>query len=96
MDTVHLAARAYCLAMEWTGTPPARWPGRRLPAEWTGLIKYRRGTSPVSGIVRRRVFSAINAETARPRDLTSGFARGLMSRAVGHVLASGLHLGEEQ
>jgi hypothetical protein len=39
MDTVHLAARAYCLSMDWTGTPPAGWPGRRLPAEWTGHIK---------------------------------------------------------
>jgi hypothetical protein len=39
MDTMHLAARAYCLSMDWTGTPPAGWPGRRLPAEWTGHIK---------------------------------------------------------
>jgi hypothetical protein len=35
MGTVHLVARAYCLAMDWTDTPPAGWPGRRLPAEWT-------------------------------------------------------------
>jgi hypothetical protein len=30
---------AYCLAMDWIGTPPAGWPGRRLPAEWTGHNK---------------------------------------------------------
>jgi hypothetical protein len=41
---------------------------------------------------RRRIFSAINA---RPRDLTSGSARWLTSRAVGHVAASGLHLSGE-
>jgi hypothetical protein len=33
MDTVHLAARAYCLTIDWTGTPPVEWPGRRLPAD---------------------------------------------------------------
>jgi hypothetical protein len=33
MSIVYAAARAYCLPMEWTGTPPAGWPGRRLPAE---------------------------------------------------------------
>jgi hypothetical protein len=26
MDTVHLAARAHCLTMDWTGTPSAGWP----------------------------------------------------------------------
>jgi hypothetical protein len=36
MSIVYAAARAYCLPMEWTGTPPAGWPGRRLPAEWRG------------------------------------------------------------
>jgi hypothetical protein len=39
MSVVHTAAWAYCLLMEWTGMPPARWPGRRPSAEWTGLIK---------------------------------------------------------
>jgi hypothetical protein len=39
MSIVYAAARAYCLPMEWIGTPPAGWPGRRLPAEWTGHIK---------------------------------------------------------
>jgi hypothetical protein len=39
MSAAHAAAWAYCLPMEWTGTPPARCPGRRSSAEWTGLIK---------------------------------------------------------
>jgi hypothetical protein len=39
MSIVYAAARAYCLSMEWTVTPPVGWPGRRLPAEWTGHIK---------------------------------------------------------
>jgi hypothetical protein len=68
----------------------------RLPVEWTGLIKCRGGTSPASGINRRRALSAINAEVAWPRGLTSGSARLLMSRAVGHVAALGLHLSGEQ
>jgi hypothetical protein len=45
MSTVHSAARAYCLPTEWTGTPPAGRPGRRLPVEWTGHIKCQGGTS---------------------------------------------------
>jgi hypothetical protein len=68
----------------------------RLPVEWTGLIKCRGGTSPVSGMDRRRALSAINAEAAQPRGLMLGFARWLMSHAVGHVAASGLRLGGEQ
>jgi hypothetical protein len=36
---------------------------------------------------RRRTSSAINAEVTRPRGLTSGSARWLTSRAVGHVAA---------
>jgi hypothetical protein len=96
MDTVQLAARAYCLIMDWTGTPPAGWPGCRQPAEWTGHIKCREGTSPVSGIDRRHVPSAINAVAARPRGLTSGSARWLTSRAIGHVAASGLLLSWER
>jgi hypothetical protein len=59
-----------------------------LLVEWTGLIKCRGGTSPASGIDRRRALSAINAETVRPRGLTSGSARWLKSQAVGHVAAS--------
>jgi hypothetical protein len=68
----------------------------RLPVEWTELIKCRGDTSPASGMDRRRALSAMNAEAARPRGLTSGFVRWLTSRAVGHVAASGLRLGGEQ
>jgi hypothetical protein len=39
MSIVYPTARAYCMPMEWTGTLPTGWPGRRLPAEWTGHIK---------------------------------------------------------
>jgi hypothetical protein len=39
MSIVYAVARAYCLPTEWTGTPLARWPGRRPLAEWTGHIK---------------------------------------------------------
>jgi hypothetical protein len=39
MSVVHVASWAYCLPVEWIGTPPAEWTGRRLPVEWTGLIK---------------------------------------------------------
>jgi hypothetical protein len=39
MDIMHLAARAYYLEMDRTGTPPVGWPGRRLPAEWIGHNK---------------------------------------------------------
>jgi hypothetical protein len=42
---------------------------------------------------RRRALSAINAEDARPRGLTSGSTRWLTSRAVGHMVESGLRLG---
>jgi hypothetical protein len=45
---------------------------------------------------RRCALSAINARGALPGGLTSGPARWLMSRAVGHVAASGLRLGGEQ
>jgi hypothetical protein len=50
MSVVHAAVWAYHLPMEWTGTPPAERTGRRLPAEWTGLIKCGGGTSPASGM----------------------------------------------
>jgi hypothetical protein len=66
----------------------------RLPVEWTGLIKCRGGTSPASGMDRRSALSTINAEATRPRGLTSGSARWLMSREVGHV--AGLRLSGEQ
>jgi hypothetical protein len=33
MSIVYTAAWAYCLPPEWTGTPPAGWPGRRPSAE---------------------------------------------------------------
>jgi hypothetical protein len=39
MSIVYAAAWAYCLPTEWIDTPPARWPGRRPSAEWTGHIK---------------------------------------------------------
>jgi hypothetical protein len=52
MSIVHAAVWVYRLLMEWTGTPPAERTGRRLPAEWTGLIKCGGGTSPVSGMDR--------------------------------------------
>jgi hypothetical protein len=45
---------------------------------------------------RRRALSAINAEDAWLRVLTSGSAHWLMSRAVGHVAASVLRLSGEQ
>jgi hypothetical protein len=37
MSIVYAAARAYCLPMEWTGTPPEAT--HRLSVQWTGLIK---------------------------------------------------------
>jgi hypothetical protein len=52
MSVVHAAVWAYRLAMEWTGTPPAERTGRRLPAEWTCLIKCGGSTSPASGMDR--------------------------------------------
>jgi hypothetical protein len=73
MSAVHEAVWACCLPMEWIGTPPAEWighrhsaecTGRRLLVEWTCLIKCRGGTSPVSGMDRRRALSTINAEVA--------------------------------
>ena len=35
MSVVHAVVRACSLPVEWTGTPPAEWTGRRLPGEWT-------------------------------------------------------------
>ena len=96
MTMARVAVWAYCPLSDWTGTPPVGWPGRRLPAEWTWLIKCRSGTSLVSRADRRRVFSTINVEIAWPRGLTSGSARWLTSRAIGHVAASGLRLSGEQ
>jgi hypothetical protein len=111
VSTVHSAARAFCLPTEWTGTSPAGQPGRRLPAEWTGHIKCRGGTSPASRVDRahlmlrrhitchfdrRRASSVINAEDARPRGLTSGSACWLMSQAAGYVAAAGLLLSGER
>jgi hypothetical protein len=52
MGVVHVAAWVYCLLVECTGTPPAEWTGRRLPAEWTCIIKCGGGTSPTSGMDR--------------------------------------------
>jgi hypothetical protein len=68
----------------------------RLPVEWTELIKCRGGTSPTSGMDRRRALSAINAEAARPRGPTLGSARWLTSRTACHVAATGLRLSGEQ
>jgi hypothetical protein len=78
------AEAAHCLPVEWTG--------RRLTVEWAGLIKCRGGTS----LDRQRALSAINAGVAYPGGLTSGTARWLTSRAVGHVAATGLRLGGER
>jgi hypothetical protein len=39
MSIVYAVAQAYCLPVEWIGTTPAGWPGRRPSAEWIGLIK---------------------------------------------------------
>jgi hypothetical protein len=78
------AKEAHCLPVEWTG--------RLLTAEWACLIKCRGGTS----LVRRRALSAINAGATQSEGLTSGSARRLTSRVVGHVAASGLCLGGEQ
>jgi hypothetical protein len=64
----------------------------RPPVEWTGLIKCEGSTLPA----RRRVLSAINAEVAQPRSLTSGSARWLTSRAVGHAAALVLRLSGER
>jgi hypothetical protein len=52
MSIVYAVARAYCLPTEWTGTPPAGWPGRSPSAGWTGLIKCCGGTLPTSGMDR--------------------------------------------
>ena len=52
MSIVHAVVWAYCLPVEWTGTPLAEWTGRRLPTEWTGLIKCGGDTSPASGMDR--------------------------------------------
>jgi hypothetical protein len=52
MSVVHATVWAYRLLMEWTGTPHAKRTGRRLPAEWIGLIKCGGGTSPASGMDR--------------------------------------------
>jgi hypothetical protein len=71
MSVVHAAVWARRLPMEWIGTPPvewtgrrlpAEWTGRRLPAEWTGLNKCRGSTPPASGMDRRRALSSINEE----------------------------------
>jgi hypothetical protein len=78
------AEAAHCLPVEWIG--------RRLTAEWAGLIKYRCGTS----LVRQRALSAINAGAAQPEGLTSGSTRWLTLHAVGHMAASGLRLSGEQ
>jgi hypothetical protein len=91
-----VAVWAYCPLFDWTGTSPVGCSGRRLPSEWTGHIKCRDGTSPVCRVDRRRVFSAINEEIAWPRGLTSGSARRLTSRAIGHVAAPGPHLSGER
>jgi hypothetical protein len=64
----------------------------RLLVEWTGLIKCRGGTSPASGMDRRRALSAINVEVAQPRGLTLGSARWLTSRAPCHVAAWSRHV----
>jgi hypothetical protein len=39
MSVAHAAVWTCRLPMEWTGTPPTGWSGRRPLEEWTGLIK---------------------------------------------------------
>jgi hypothetical protein len=90
------AVWAYCPLSDWTGTPPVGWSDHRLTSEWTGHIKCRDSTSPVSRADRRHVFSAMNVEIAWPKGLTSGSARWLTSRAIGHVAASGPRLSGER
>jgi hypothetical protein len=73
MSVVHAAVWACRLLVEWAGTPPVEWTGRRLPGEWigrrlpeewTGLNKCRGGTPPVNGMDRRRALYSLNAEVA--------------------------------
>jgi hypothetical protein len=64
MGVVHAAVWACSLPVERTGMPPVGLIGRYLLVEWTGLIKCGGGTSPVSGVGRRRTLSAINAGAA--------------------------------
>jgi hypothetical protein len=40
MRVVHATVWAYRLLVEWAGTPPAEWTGRRLPEEWTGSARW--------------------------------------------------------
>jgi hypothetical protein len=54
-----------------------------------------KGTSPVSGVVRRRVFSTINAGVAWPSGLTSGPSRKPTSHTVGRLAVLGLRLARE-
>jgi hypothetical protein len=81
--------------------PPAGWLGRRLPVEWIGCIKCRRGASPVSGVVRRRVLSTINARAVvaqwsyvRPIPqayVTHSRPLGCTRSSPGHVVWTGSH-----
>jgi hypothetical protein len=64
MSVVHAVVWACRLPVEWSGTPPTKWIGHRLPAEWTGLDKCRGGTPPASGMDKRRALPSINAEAA--------------------------------
>jgi hypothetical protein len=73
--------------MDWTGAPSVGWPWRRLPVERTGHNKCRGGTSSVRRVDRRRVLSAINAEAARLKALTSRSACWPTSRTISHVAA---------
>jgi hypothetical protein len=84
---MHRAARAHCFGTGLDRCAVCRVPWRRLPAEWTGRNKYHGGTSPVRRVDRRRVLSAINAEAAPPRALTSCSARWPTSRTISHVAA---------
>jgi hypothetical protein len=77
MSAARATTQAYCWPTEIDRHATAGWLGRRLPAERRGRIKCRRGTSPVSGVVRRRVFSALNAGAVRPRGPTLGPSRSL-------------------
>jgi hypothetical protein len=64
MSIAHAAVWVCCLLVEWPSMSPVERTGRRLPAEWTGLIKCGGGTSPASAMDRWRVLSSINAAAA--------------------------------
>jgi hypothetical protein len=94
MSTERRSAWAHCLMMDWTGAPfglvvACHQRGRgAFNAESAHHLSAGR-----SGGARS---SAINAEIAWPRGLTSGFAPQLTPWAAGHVAVPGPRLGGER